>query len=613
MTIVDIIHEKFLSWVNGLTVVKVAVLLILIWITIFRKRLSSNDEYRGKKTAEKQAYCKVSPVVDRTIDVGKEKIAFSRLSSDVTINIVSYLNNHDISSLMSTSKKMYTELSVDCIWEQLWMQSYGAMWQHPEIRKIREGRGIFWDPMLNYGPPQQGWYRFFLLFEVSWLDWILAGYCNHARCLVGIQNMVVDVTKFIDTHPGSPETLTEAAGCEATELFTEIGHSSQAENLMKSMAIWDSNTSNISACLCDDIHLQQNLCGHCLQLSRVKKNAKCQPILMHQQRSFPTRSKLHDHMNENKKKVAELAWRKHQEAAANANAANQGHELNFDSFAAVIPLLDAVHNGTNSVVNAVHNGTSSVVTAVHTTTSNAIANTNNAILNNALLNNSVLHGVIEIGDEEVDFNDTDSADTDSDSDYSDSDASENTRENNNHDDGEDNEGDGLPEVADGGFSKVIFSPSKTLSGILDKISKEYRRAGSIQRSGLHRHAQAHALHPRSPTTITSADDTNTGAEAGSGMTTDAEDEPVLPPARLDSYFGPSQLMVPDLPGFAVCLEPQDHLGQPKAFFDPFTEEWTVWWSCCGQGQVLIEAPLPVTHSSTTSTVREHAADVIFCK
>jgi len=561
MTIMGALHAKLSETLNSLSLFEflVSVLLfVLMCITIFRKRLSSNDEYRRGPETEKQAYCKKNPVV-RPIDENKEKIAFNRLSSEVTINIVSYLNNQDISCLMSTSKKLYTELSIDCIWEQLWLQTYGSMWQHPEIRKIREGRGIFWDPMLNYGPPQQGWYRFFLLFEVSWLDWILAGYCNHSRCLVGINNSVVDVTNFISQHPGSPETLTEASGCEATELFQEIGHSSQAENLLASMAVWNASTSNVSTCLCANIHLQQNLCGHCIQAARNERNPKY-PIVLHQMRNFPARSKLHEHMKDNKKKVAELAYRKHQEAAANASAANNPHELHFDTFAAVIPLLDAVHSGTNSVVSAVHSGTSSVISTVQTST-------NNAILNNALMNNTILNGITE--EEE----DNDSADTESEYSHSLYSDSNDTIE----------DPDGIPEVP--GIS-VIFSPSKSLSSILDKMGRSYRRAGSIQRS----------LRPRIPSV-------HVTGELEDVSDTDAEDEA---PPPLDSYFGPCTLMVPELGGFDVCLQPQDHLGQPKAFFDPFTEEWTVWWSCCGQGQVLVEAPVqpgPV----------EHAADVIFCK
>jgi hypothetical protein len=33
----------------------------------------------------------------------------------------------------------------------------------------------------------------------------------------------------------------------------------------------------------------------------------------------------------------------------------------------------------------------------------------------------------------------------------------------------------------------------------------------------------------------------------------------------------------------------EHFGQPRVFFDPLTQDWTAWWTCCGKGEVLVEA------------------------
>ncbi|KAJ1401809.1 hypothetical protein B484DRAFT_338871, partial [Ochromonadaceae sp. CCMP2298] len=71
------------------------------------------------------------------------------------------------------------------------------------------------------------------------MDWLLAGSCTPSRCLLGFHNdRIVDVTAFISTHPGSPETLTEGAGCDATDTFTEIGHSSNASKLLNDLVVW---------------------------------------------------------------------------------------------------------------------------------------------------------------------------------------------------------------------------------------------------------------------------------------------------------------------------------------------------------------------------------------
>lgn len=542
----DVNYSAAKSLLQKYPICEVLTLFVLALITVFRRRLSSNDEYRRKAPDAKQSYTKQSPLVVRSCDKGKKKIVFGALSQEVTIHIVSYLANHDIACLMATSQKMYKDISADFIWEQLWLQTYSAMWQHPEVRKIREGRGIFWDPMLNYGPPQQGWYRFFLLFEVSWIDYILAGYCTHSRCLIGVNNAIVDVTNFIHVHPGSPETLSEGAGCDATDTFNEIGHSTYAERLMGTLKIWDCDSNNIPTCLCNDIHLQQNLCGHCTQGLRVQLNPKCQPILTCQKRHFPGNTKLLEHMKINQKKVTELASRKHKEAASEAHTAETSHELQFDGFSAVIPLLEAAATSSNASFAAVM------------PLLEAAASSGNASPDNF-----------------SDVADNDSADTDDDSAESDSLPSS---DDNYIDTDADSEDDGMPEVSHQGFTSAIFSPSKSLNSILDKITREVRKRGSMQRSGV----------------------SNNHNSSGQGD----NDSVSSYTAPLASYFGPPHRMVGNLSGYFGCVNPQDHIGQPKAFFDPFTEEWTAWWSCCGQGQVLVEADhvpaAPVT-------------DTIFCK
>ncbi|XP_031550968.1 cytochrome b5-like [Actinia tenebrosa] len=53
------------------------------------------------------------------------------------------------------------------------------------------------------------------------------------KCWVVIHDNVYDVTKFLDEHPGGEEVLLEQAGGDATESFEDVGHSSDARDLMK--------------------------------------------------------------------------------------------------------------------------------------------------------------------------------------------------------------------------------------------------------------------------------------------------------------------------------------------------------------------------------------------
>jgi cytochrome b involved in lipid metabolism len=50
---------------------------------------------------------------------------------------------------------------------------------------------------------------------------------------LAIHNQVYDVTQFLEEHPGGEEVLLEQAGGYATESFEDVGHSSDARELMK--------------------------------------------------------------------------------------------------------------------------------------------------------------------------------------------------------------------------------------------------------------------------------------------------------------------------------------------------------------------------------------------
>jgi len=52
-----------------------------------------------------------------------------------------------------------------------------------------------------------------------------------------IHDNIYDVTKFLEEHPGGEEVLIEQAGRDATEAFEDVGHSSDARELMKQYKI----------------------------------------------------------------------------------------------------------------------------------------------------------------------------------------------------------------------------------------------------------------------------------------------------------------------------------------------------------------------------------------
>ncbi|CAH0380974.1 unnamed protein product [Bemisia tabaci] len=52
------------------------------------------------------------------------------------------------------------------------------------------------------------------------------------RTIFVINNEVYDVSKFLDEHPGGEEVLQEHAGKDASETFEDVGHSSDAREMM---------------------------------------------------------------------------------------------------------------------------------------------------------------------------------------------------------------------------------------------------------------------------------------------------------------------------------------------------------------------------------------------
>ncbi|XP_060199357.1 cytochrome b5 [Lycium barbarum] len=51
-------------------------------------------------------------------------------------------------------------------------------------------------------------------------------------CWIIINDRVLDVTKFLEEHPGGEEVLIELSGKDATKEFEDIGHSKAAKNLL---------------------------------------------------------------------------------------------------------------------------------------------------------------------------------------------------------------------------------------------------------------------------------------------------------------------------------------------------------------------------------------------
>ncbi|XP_073911856.1 cytochrome b5 type B isoform X1 [Castor canadensis] len=60
-----------------------------------------------------------------------------------------------------------------------------------------------------------------------------------------IHGRVYDITRFLNEHPGGEEVLIEQAGADASESFEDVGHSSDAREMLKQYYIGDVHPSDL--------------------------------------------------------------------------------------------------------------------------------------------------------------------------------------------------------------------------------------------------------------------------------------------------------------------------------------------------------------------------------
>lgn len=65
----------------------------------------------------------------------------------------------------------------------------------------------------------------------------VAKHNDHKDTWIIIHNNVYNVTSFLNEHPGGEEVLLEQGGNDATEPFEDIGHSTDARQMMESYKI----------------------------------------------------------------------------------------------------------------------------------------------------------------------------------------------------------------------------------------------------------------------------------------------------------------------------------------------------------------------------------------
>lgn len=384
------------------------------------------------------------------------------------------------------------------------------------IKAIREGRHIYWDPSLKYSPPQSGWFKFYLSFEVCWMDWILAGYCSKKACLVSIDNGIFDVTKFQREHPGSFETLNDAGGCDATDLFLEAGHSGKALRLLGKFCIWDpflnflnkfqsinSNASSSNNLLedfadtnefdlpQDEEENQEDFNNNDDEVIEEELSDLEPPVeppflcygcfsLTPGSRKIPVCSPLFSHYKATQNRIVEIA--------NEYLKPKTDDEKGLDSFFSQIKVLSSFSSlGEAKTESQINN-----------------SNSSQGDNNSPTKSESLIGTVMNIG---------------------------------------------------GTIRRYSFTMKEFNEDIDDENAIPYTETDALFDSL----------------------------------------------EQFPEPFGPQKILIPHLNGYFQCKASKysvfvEHVGQARAFFDPLSREWIVWWTCCGKSQVLEETKL-ITHDS----------------
>jgi Cytochrome b5-like Heme/Steroid binding domain len=287
--------EEFASLSELMSVygLNLAVLVLLSAIALFRKPLSCNRSYHtaaGKDYGEEETsnaiveafmslseedeqiaedlldgattFCSLAPILtlasqssNRIMKRSKDhattmspqprgKKSTSRLLTmphGIQVLICEFSHPKDVVSLSCCCKTYKSIIDTSpAVWRALWDRDYS--WIVTD-----------WNPgveaMLRSGIKQIIVSKeFYFRFGLCWPDYVLAGNNTKASCLVAIHGCVYNITPFLDTHPGSPDTLMVHAGRDATTLFEDMSHSKVARRIALSMCVVANKSTNKSTC-----------------------------------------------------------------------------------------------------------------------------------------------------------------------------------------------------------------------------------------------------------------------------------------------------------------------------------------------------------------------------
>lgn len=148
------------------------------------------------------------------------------LPDDVVVQILLFLTPRELATrcpLVCRSWDRATSDSADSLWRLVFLRNFGE-------------RGDRFHAVF----PIDSWRQFYFRHRVSRAVELarLLDLTEKRKCVV-IENQVYDVTAFIDSHPGGAHVIGDAVGTDATDLWEQFQHSTEAKDMMKDFLVFD--------------------------------------------------------------------------------------------------------------------------------------------------------------------------------------------------------------------------------------------------------------------------------------------------------------------------------------------------------------------------------------
>lgn len=154
--------------------------------------------------------------------------AVGPLPDEVIRGVLDYVDAVSLATSAASVCRSWQRIAEnDDVWLALWLRDFSEAEDALESIQGRRTRH-----------PQKALKVFYSQYSVSWLERALVGSnVENTRVHVGLHGNIYDVTDFCRRHPGSPETLLEFAGSDATLIFEDVGHSTDARKMVKDMLV----------------------------------------------------------------------------------------------------------------------------------------------------------------------------------------------------------------------------------------------------------------------------------------------------------------------------------------------------------------------------------------